>query len=291
MFWYVIQLFLLVLAAVVIGLIIGCLLRSRRDKTVAGTAAQPAVATASSQKAQAVSDAPAQKSDDATAAKTDTGAERKADEEAKKKAEAEAEKKADEEARKKVEAEARKKAEADAKKKAEAEAKKKAEADARKKAEAEAGKQADAPAKKKTAAKKATPKKTTATAKKEELSEADVAARLAELPKDATSEQKADAVGSRPAGLSAPTGGEADDLKRIKGIGKVNEKKLGDLGIYHFDQIAKWSAAEARWVGTFLSFMGRIEREDWIGQAKVLAGGGDTVFSKRVDDGDVPSSR
>ena len=63
---------------------------------------------------------------------------------------------------------------------------------------------------------------------------------LAKLSSDATPEQKADAVGARPSGLAAPRGGKADDLKRIKGIGPVNEKKLNALGIYHFDQIVVW---------------------------------------------------
>jgi predicted flap endonuclease-1-like 5' DNA nuclease len=113
---------------------------------------------------------------------------------------------------------------------------------------------------------------------------------LAALPADATNEDKANAVGTRPTGLDAPRGGSKDNLQRIKGIGKVNEGKLNDLGIYHFDQIAGWSASEARWVGTFLAFMGRIEREDWIGQAGVLADGGETDFAKRVDKGEVETS-
>ncbi|HOV03653.1 MAG TPA: hypothetical protein PLG99_04540 [Kaistiaceae bacterium] len=121
--------------------------------------------------------------------------------------------------------------------------------------------------------------------------EATMAARLAALPQDASPAEKADAVGSRPVGLGAARGGKADDLKRIRGIGKVNEKKLGDLGVYHFDQIAAWTAAEVRWVGTFLSFAGRIEREEWVAQAARLARGEETDFSKRVDEGDVPSSK
>lgn len=117
-----------------------------------------------------------------------------------------------------------------------------------------------------------------------------VEAALADLPADASNEDKANAVGTRPAGLAAPTGGAKDNLQRIKGIGKVNEGKLNDLGIYHFAQIGDWTPAEARWVGTYLAFSGRIEREDWIGQAKVLADGGETDFAKRVDKGDVQTS-
>jgi NADH-quinone oxidoreductase subunit E len=78
---------------------------------------------------------------------------------------------------------------------------------------------------------------------------------------------------SKPAGLAEPRGGEPDDLKRILGVGPVNEKRLHDLGVFHFDQIAAWTPAEAGWVDEQLSFHGRIEREDWIGQAKKLAAG------------------
>ena len=84
--------------------------------------------------------------------------------------------------------------------------------------------------------------------------------------------------------------GDEDDLKRIKGIGPVNEKALNELGIYKFSQIAGWTPANVDWVEDFMSFPGRIEREDWIAQAKTLADGEETEFSKRVDAGEVESS-
>jgi NADH-quinone oxidoreductase subunit E len=62
-----------------------------------------------------------------------------------------------------------------------------------------------------------------------------------------------------------------DDLKRINGIGQVNEKKLNALGIYHFEQIAAWQRPEVRWVAAYLAFPGRIDREGWIEQAVRLA--------------------
>ena len=85
--------------------------------------------------------------------------------------------------------------------------------------------------------------------------------------------------------------GEEDDLKRIKGIGPVNEKALNELGIYKFRQIAAWTPENVDWVEDFMSFPGRIEREDWIAQAKTLAEGEETEFSKRVDAGEVESSK
>jgi predicted flap endonuclease-1-like 5' DNA nuclease len=94
----------------------------------------------------------------------------------------------------------------------------------------------------------------------------------------------------KPVGLASPRSGKADDLKRIRGIGKQNEGRLHGLGIWHFDQIAAWSKKEIEWVGHFLAFPGRIEREDWVPQAKVLATGAETEFSKRVDRGEVATS-
>ncbi|MEL6324296.1 MAG: NADH-quinone oxidoreductase subunit NuoE [Pseudomonadota bacterium] len=82
-----------------------------------------------------------------------------------------------------------------------------------------------------------------------------------------------------------------DDLKRIKGIGPKNEEALNALGIYTFRQIADWTPDNVDWVEGSLSFPGRIGREDWISQAKVLADGGETEFAKRVDAGEVESSK
>ncbi|MFY9969314.1 MAG: NADH-quinone oxidoreductase subunit NuoE [Roseiarcus sp.] len=103
--------------------------------------------------------------------------------------------------------------------------------------------------------------------------EAHISEALAKLPADATAEQKANAVGARPLALEAPRGA-ADDLQRVKGVGPVNEKHLHDLGVFHFDQIAAWTTAEIRWVGTYLAFPGRIDREQWVAQAANLARGG-----------------
>jgi branched-chain amino acid transport system ATP-binding protein len=84
-----------------------------------------------------------------------------------------------------------------------------------------------------------------------------------------------DAAATKPEGLPGPRGGVADDLKKIRGIGRQNEARLNELGIWHFDQIAAWTPAEIDWVGDHLAFPGRIEREDWVGQASRLKDGGD----------------
>ena len=92
----------------------------------------------------------------------------------------------------------------------------------------------------------------------------------------------------RPAALAGARDGKADDLKRIKGIGPKLEVLCHSLGFYHFDQIAGWSAQEIAWVDSNLEgFKGRVTRDQWVAQAKVLASGQDTEFSKRVDKGDV----
>jgi NADH-quinone oxidoreductase subunit E len=77
---------------------------------------------------------------------------------------------------------------------------------------------------------------------------------------------------NRPKGIAKPAA--VDDLKLISGVGPKNEKILHDLGIYTFAQVAAWKKAEREWVDAYLNFHGRIEREDWVKQAKALAKGG-----------------
>jgi len=60
------------------------------------------------------------------------------------------------------------------------------------------------------------------------------------------------------------------DLKAISGIGPKLEKVLNGLGIWTYAQIAAWSPQEIAWVDDYLSFNGRIGRDDWTAQAAVL---------------------
>ncbi len=71
---------------------------------------------------------------------------------------------------------------------------------------------------------------------------------------------------------TAPKSAKAeDDLKQIRGIGPGLEKKLKENGISTLKQIAAWKAADiARMEETVIRFAGRIEREQWIKQAKAL---------------------
>ena len=63
-----------------------------------------------------------------------------------------------------------------------------------------------------------------------------------------------------------------DNLTRINGIGPVIEKKLLALGITTFKQIAEFDQVRIDEVNEQLSFKGRVEREEWVQQAKELAG-------------------
>ena len=62
-----------------------------------------------------------------------------------------------------------------------------------------------------------------------------------------------------------------DDLTRIKGIGPVIARKLHAMGIDSYAQIAAFSAEDVARVDAVLDFKGRIEREEWIRQARRLA--------------------
>ncbi|WP_434286499.1 NADH-quinone oxidoreductase subunit NuoE [Celeribacter sp. SCSIO 80788] len=102
-------------------------------------------------------------------------------------------------------------------------------------------------------------------------------------PEAAKAEPVAEAVEEKqPELLTAAREGGADDLKKLKGVGPKLEETLNELGFYHFDQVANWTPAEIAWVDSRLKFKGRIERDGWIEQAKILAAGGETEFSKRA---------
>lgn len=73
----------------------------------------------------------------------------------------------------------------------------------------------------------------------------------------------------KPKVLAKPA--KPDDLKLISGVGPKLEKVLNGLGIWTFAQIAAWTPAEVAWVDDFLQFKGRIDRDDWLAQAKALA--------------------
>jgi len=94
--------------------------------------------------------------------------------------------------------------------------------------------------------------------------------------------------GKQPETLSAARADGPDDLKQIKGVGPKLEGVLHGMGFYHFDQIAGWGADEIAWVDqNLVGFKGRVSRDAWVDQARTLAAGGATEFSKKVKKGDV----
>ena len=74
------------------------------------------------------------------------------------------------------------------------------------------------------------------------------------------------------AGDAAP----ADDLQQIRGVGPKIAGILQELGIKRFEQIAAWTPENIEWVNAHLKFKGRVEREEWIPQAKALIAARDT---------------
>jgi NADH-quinone oxidoreductase subunit E len=82
-----------------------------------------------------------------------------------------------------------------------------------------------------------------------------------------------------PERLARPQG-KADDLKLISGVGPKLEATLNKLGFWHFSQLAKWNKKDIAIVDDELSFKGRIERDDWVKQAKALAKGGEAEYIK-----------
>ncbi|RAZ78277.1 proton-conducting membrane transporter [Mesorhizobium atlanticum] len=75
--------------------------------------------------------------------------------------------------------------------------------------------------------------------------------------------------------------GKADDLRRLIGIGPVNERLLKGLGVATYAQIAAWTDADVKRVEEVLNFDGRIAREKWIEQAKLLAAGDEAEFARQ----------
>lgn len=89
--------------------------------------------------------------------------------------------------------------------------------------------------------------------------------------KAAPAKKKAEATpaAEKPAKAEKAAGG--DDLSKLAGVGPVLVKKLEEAGITTFAQIAAWTAQEIADIDEQLSLKGRIERDDWVAQAKELA--------------------
>ena len=96
---------------------------------------------------------------------------------------------------------------------------------------------------------------------------------------------------ARPKGIAAPRGGSPDQLQRISGVGPKIELTLHRLGIFHFDQIAGWTPEQGQWVDDHLKFKGRIGRDEWVKQAKLLAHGKEEEFAGLYGSRDVAEKK
>jgi predicted flap endonuclease-1-like 5' DNA nuclease len=91
--------------------------------------------------------------------------------------------------------------------------------------------------------------------------------------------------------LAKPVGGKPDNLTLINGIGNVIEKKLHGIGVFHFEQIAKWTKEEAQDASKAVGFPGRAMRENWMKEAAIFMKGGTTDHARKVEAGDIATSR
>ena len=64
--------------------------------------------------------------------------------------------------------------------------------------------------------------------------------------------------------------GAPDDLTQIKGVDAELAARLGGLGVIKFEQIANFSDDDIANVDEALSLNGRVEKDDWTGQAQRL---------------------
>lgn len=69
-------------------------------------------------------------------------------------------------------------------------------------------------------------------------------------------------------GSPRPTG--KDDLTQVEGIDASMESKLNALGIFHIEQISKWSEKNIDWIEEYFSIDNRVIEEKWVEQSKVL---------------------
>jgi len=91
----------------------------------------------------------------------------------------------------------------------------------------------------------------------------------------------------KPLILSTPKTTGKDNLTKIKGINSKIEIDLNNLGIYHFEQISKWSNKNAEWIEEFLLLPGIARSYQWVEQAKILNLGNQTDYSLQVENGEI----
>ncbi len=76
---------------------------------------------------------------------------------------------------------------------------------------------------------------------------------------------------TRPVWILEEANGLKDDLQKIKGIGPVMEKLLNEIGIFHYNQLARMNESDCLWVSDRIrTFPKRIKRDRWQQQAVEL---------------------
>jgi predicted flap endonuclease-1-like 5' DNA nuclease len=91
-----------------------------------------------------------------------------------------------------------------------------------------------------------------------------------------------EAVGAAGVAVAAAAMNQADDLTQIKGLGPKLASTLQELGVTSFTQIAAWDESEIDRVDAQLGrFQGRIRRDSWVQQARLLAAGDRAGFESQ----------
>lgn len=116
---------------------------------------------------------------------------------------------------------------------------------------------------------------------KELPGQAELAEKKGSWTYEAPKAEKAAPAEPTPTATAAAVSSGPDDLKLLKGVGPKLEEKLHANGVTSFAQIAAWGPKDVTDMDDKLAFKGRIDRDGWVEQAKILAAGGETEFSKR----------
>lgn len=113
----------------------------------------------------------------------------------------------------------------------------------------------------------------------------DIMGGVGEIFAAAATSEVADAAPPPPAPAPAPAAepaGEADDLRRIKGVGPKLVALLHGFGVTRYSQIAAWTDADIDAMDARLgTFAGRIRRDSWVEQAKLLAASDQAGFEAK----------
>lgn len=90
------------------------------------------------------------------------------------------------------------------------------------------------------------------------------------------------AAPAAPPAASPESDGAGDDLRAIKGVGPKLVTLLHSLGVTRYAQIADWDEAEIDRIDAQLgTFAGRIRRDNWVEQARLLTGGDTAAYEAK----------